>query len=144
MKKVIVILFIIIFCLIGMCTKFAHEKTDIQNKIDGMFNYNYQSLIQNMWNMAEHEYDESYLSILNTDNTKYGAILSQLFQYTSYSGNYEVGNIIQILDQSSGNDSFLSLIIDRELYDKLKELNNQFNSLTFAENIREMLETRIY
>ncbi len=140
MKKVIAIFSAIIIFLGGLCTKFVCEKTYLQNGIDNMFDYNYQSLILNMWNMSEHDYDDSYLKVLNTDNTKYGAFLDRLFQYTSYNDNYELETIVQILDQSSGNDSVLSLTIDKELYDKLGELNGKFDSVSLAESVRKALE----
>lgn len=142
MKKVIIIFSVIIIFLGVVCTKFVCEKTYLQNGIDDMFDHSYQSLILNMWNMSEHDYDESQLKVMNTDNTKYGEFLSRLFQYTSYNNNYELGTIVQILDQSSGNDSCLSLTIDKELYDKLAELNGKFDSISLAESVRKTIEKK--
>ncbi len=144
MKKVITIFFIIMTLFLTlMCERLADQKTNLQNNIDRMFANSYQYLILNMWNISEFEYDETYLKTLNIDNTKHGALVSALFQYTSYNENYELGNCIQILDQSSGSDAFLSLTIDKELYDKLKELNTNFQSVSLAENVHKMLETKI-
>lgn len=129
----------IILILGGTCLKMYFNKRDMQGKIDDSFHYNYNALILNMWNMTEIAYDESHLAKLNVENTRHGALLTTLLPYTSYSRNYYLDEVVGYLDQASGNDAFIEMPVNRELYQKLMELNGNFRSVELAENVNNIL-----
>lgn len=129
----------IILILSGICLKMYFNKRDMQSKIDDSFHYNYNALILNMWNMTEIAYDESQLDKLNVENTRCGALLSTLLPYTSYSRNYYLDEVVGYLDQASGHDAFMEMPVNRELYQKLMELNGNFRSVELAENVNNRM-----
>ena len=47
--------------------------------------------------------------------------------------------MVGYLDQASGNDAFIEMPVNRELYQKLMELNGNFRSVELAENVNNIL-----
>ena len=129
----------VIIVLSCICIKIMYDRKRLQDEINDMFEYNYQALVLNMWNMSEHDYDETYTNQLNLDNTKYGSFITYVFPHTSYANNYVLNNIVLALDQASGNDAFTTMVVNHELYTKLMELNNDFSSIEIAEEAYDLL-----
>ena len=87
-------------------TKFM---SDYCNLIIGMLNRNIQTE-----EVAIHRYD--------SQNTKYGYRLVELYPYNSYLKHNIFNDIIMLLDQASGCDAYYDIDMDKELYDKLNTL----------------------
>ncbi len=93
----------------------------IQANIDTKFMSDYGNLIIGMLNrsiqteeVAIHKYD--------TENTRYGYSLVELYPYNSYLKHKRFNDIIMLLDQASGCDAYYEIDINKELYDKLNAL----------------------
>ena len=64
--------------------------------------------------VAIHKYD--------TENTRYGFRLVELYPHNSYLKHNKFNDIIMLLDQASGCDAYYEIDMDKELYDKLNAL----------------------
>ena len=112
---VLIIIFSGIFC--ANYLRNEHIQADINTK----FMSDYGNLIIGMLNrsiqteeVAIHKYD--------TENTRYGYRLVELYPYNSYLKHMRFNDIIMLLDQSSGCDAYYEIDMDKELYDKLNAL----------------------
>lgn len=93
----------------------------IQADIDVKFMSDYGNLIIGMLNksiqteeIAIHKYD--------TENTRYGCRLVELYPYNSYLKHNKFNDIILLLDNASGCDAYYEIDMNKELYDKLNDL----------------------
>ncbi len=113
------VVLIIIFSGILCANYFKNEH--IQANIDTKFMSDYGNLIIGMLNrsiqteeVAIHKYD--------TENTRYGYSLVELYPYNSYLKHMRFNDIIMLLDQASGCDAYYEIDMNKELYDKLNTL----------------------
>jgi len=121
-RKVFICLLIALIVIISVvacvnCLKIEH----IQAEIDSNFMSDYGNLIIGMLNRsiqteetAKHKYD--------TENTRYGYRLIELYPHNSYLKHNKFNDIIMLLDQASGCDAWYEIDMDKELYDKLNAL----------------------
>jgi len=121
-KKFLIILSVALILILSATIFIDHLIEDrIQADIDTKFMSDYGNLIIGMLNksiqteeIAIHRYD--------TENTRYGLRLVELYPYNSYLKHKILNDIIMLLDQSSGCDAYYEINMDKELYDKLNEL----------------------
>ncbi len=138
-RKIFICLTVVLILIItGMlCTHFLRDGR-IQSDIDVKFCSDYQNLILGMLNrsiqteeVAIHKYD--------TENTRYGFRLVELYPYNSYLKHNKFNDIILLLDQVSGCDAYNDIDMNKELYDKLNSLGQAVFSRPQAYT-EEMLE----
>ena len=110
----------------------------VQADIDTKFSSDYGNLIIGMLNksiqteeIAIHKYD--------TENTRYGYRLVELYPHNSYLKHKRFHDIIMLLDQSSGCDAWYEIDMNKELYDKLNMLGQAVFSKPQGQ-IEDMLE----
>ena len=98
-----------------------YKDNRVQSDIDVKFMSDYGNLTIGMLNrsiqteeVAVHKYD--------TENTRYGFRLVELYPHNSYLKHNKFNDIIMLLDQASGCDAYYEIDMDKELYDKLNAL----------------------
>ena len=98
-----------------------YKDNRVQSDIDVKFMSDYGNLTIGMLNrsiqteeVAIHKYD--------TENTRYGFRLVELYPHNSYLKHNKFNDIIMLLDQASGCDAYYEIDMDKELYDKLNAL----------------------
>ena len=107
--------------MLGFCIAHCYNDSRIQKSIDTQFMSDYENLTQGMLNISIQT-DEAAIHKYDTENTKYGLCLTELYPYNSYVKHEKFNDIIQLLDHSSGCDAFYGIDMNKELYDKLNEL----------------------
>ena len=137
-KSFICILIALILVVSGILYANHLKNERVQADIDTKFASDYGNLIIGMLNksiqtedVAIHKYD--------TENTKYGYRLVELYPHNSYLKHSKFNDIIMLLDQASGCDGWYEIGMNKELYDKLNTLGQAVFSRpqTYTE---EMLE----
>ncbi len=137
-KSFICILVALILVVSGILYANYLKDERVQADIDTKFASDYGNLIIGMLNksiqteeVAIHKYD--------TENTKYGYRLGELYPHNSYLKHSKFNDIIMLLDQASGCDGWYEIDMNKELYDKLNILGQAVFSKpqTYTE---EMLE----
>ena len=120
-KNFICILITLILAVSGILYANYIKDNRVQADIDTKFASDYGNLIIGMLNksiqteeVAIHKYD--------AENTKYGYRLAELYPHNSYLKHSKFNDIIMLLDQASGCDSWYEIDMNKELYDKLKIL----------------------
>ena len=122
-KKRIFIGFVIalVIALLSIIIVDYYKDNRVQSDIDVKFMSDYGNLTIGMLNrsiqteeVAIHKYD--------TENTRYGFRLVELYRYNSYLKHNKFNDIIILLDQASGCDAYYEIDMDKELYDKLNAL----------------------
>ena len=120
-KGFIYLTVVLVLILLTMICADCLKDDRIQADIDTKFMSDYGNLIIGMLNrsiqteeVAIHKYD--------TENTRYGCRLVELYPYNSYLKNGIFNDIIMLLDQSSGCDAYYEIDMNKELYDKLNAL----------------------
>lgn len=120
-KGFICLTVVLIIILSGILYADYLKDNRIQADIDTKFMSDYGNLIIGMLNrsiqteeVAIHKYD--------TENTRYGYRLVELYPYNSYLKHNRFNDIIMLLDQASGCDAYYEIDMDKELYDKLNAL----------------------
>ena len=98
-----------------------YKDNRVQSDVDVKFMSDYGNLTIGMLNrsiqteeVAIHKYD--------TENTRYGFRLVELYPHNSYLKHNKFNDIIMLLDQASGCDAYYEIDMDKELYDKLNAL----------------------
>lgn len=89
--------------------------------IDTKFMSDYCNLIIGMLNRSIQT-EEVAIHMYDSQNTKYGYRLVELYPYNSYLKHGIFNDIIMLLDQASGCDAYYEIDMDKELYDKLNTL----------------------
>lgn len=122
-KKRIYIGFMIalVIVLLSILIVDYYKDNRVQSDIDVKFMSDYGNLTIGMLNrsiqteeVAIHKYD--------TENTRYGFRLGELYPHNSYLKHNKFNDIIMLLDQASGCDAYYEIDMDKELYDKLNAL----------------------
>ena len=122
-KKRIYIGFMIalVIVLLSILIVDYYKDNRVQSDIDVKFMSDYGNLTIGMLNrsiqteeVAIHKYD--------TENTRYGFRLVELYPHNSYLKHNKFNDIIILLDQASGCDAYYEIDMDKELYDKLNAL----------------------
>ena len=122
-KKRIYIGFMIalVIVLLSILIVDYYKDNRVQSDIDVKFMSDYGNLTIGMLNrsiqteeVAIHKYD--------TENTRYGFRLVELYPHNSYLKHNKFNDIILLLDQASGCDAYYEIDMDKELYDKLNAL----------------------
>ena len=122
-KKRIFIGFVIalVIALLSIIIVDYYKDNRVQSDIDVKFMSDYGNLTIGMLNrsiqteeVAIHKYD--------TENTRYGFRLVELYPHNSYLKHNKFNDIIMLLDQASGCDAYYEIDMDKELYDKLNAL----------------------
>ncbi len=122
-KKRIYIGFMIalVIVLLSILIVDYYKDNRVQSDIDVKFMSDYGNLTIGMLNrsiqteeVAIHKYD--------TENTRYGFRLVELYPHNSYLKHNKFNDIIMLLDQASGCDAYYEIDMDKELYDKLNAL----------------------
>lgn len=122
-KKRIYIGFMIalVMVLLSILIVDYYKDNRVQSDIDVKFMSDYGNLTIGMLNrsiqteeVAIHKYD--------TENTRYGFRLVELYPHNSYLKHNKFNDIIMLLDQASGCDAYYEIDMDKELYDKLNAL----------------------
>lgn len=122
-KKRIYIGFMIalVMVLLSILIVDYYKDNRVQSDIDVKFMSDYGNLTIGMLNrsiqteeVAVHKYD--------TENTRYGFRLVELYPHNSYLKHNKFNDIIMLLDQASGCDAYYEIDMDKELYDKLNAL----------------------
>ncbi len=110
-----------VLILLGMLCADYLKDDRIQADIDTKFMSNYGNLIIGLLNrsiqteeVAIHKYD--------TENTRYGYRLVELYPYNSYLKHNRFNDIIMLLDSASGCDAYYEIDMNKALYDKLNAL----------------------
>lgn len=137
-KSFICLTVVLIIILSGiLCADYLKDNR-IQADIDTKFMSDYGNLIIGMLNrsiqteeIAIHKYD--------TENTRYGYRLVELYPYNSYLKHKRFNDIIMLLDQASGCDAYYEIDMNKELYDKLNALGQAVFSKP-QKHTEEMLE----
>jgi len=138
-RKSFICLLIALILVISAILFANHLKDDrIQADIDTKFVSDYGNLIIGMLNKSIQT-EEVMIHKYNTENTKYGYRLVELYPHNSYLKDNRFNDIIMLLDQASGCDAWYEIDMNKELYDKLNALGQAVFSRpqTFTE---EMLE----
>ena len=139
-KKRIYIGFMIalVIVLLSILIVDYYKDNRVQSDIDVKFMSDYGNLTIGMLNrsiqteeVAIHKYD--------TENTRYGFRLVELYPHNSYLKHNKFNDIIMLLDQASGCDAYYEIDMDKELYDKLNALGQAVFSKPQT-YIDEMLE----
>lgn len=121
-RKIFICLMVaLIVILSGVACVNCFKNERMQAEIDTNFMSDYGNLIIGMLNSsiqtketAKHKYD--------TENTRYGYSLVELYPYNSYLKHNKFNDIIMLLDQASGCDAWYEIDMNKELYDKLNTL----------------------
>jgi len=137
-KSFIYLLISLILVVSGMLYVDFLKDDRIQADIDTRFASDYGNLIIGMLNKSIQT-EEVMIHKYNTENTKYGYRLVELYPHNSYLKDNRFNDIIMLLDQASGCDAWYEIDMNKELYDKLNALGQAVFSRpqTFTE---EMLE----
>ncbi len=120
-KSVICLLIVLILVVSGMLYVDYLKDERIQADIDTKFVSDYGNLILGMLNKSIQT-EETAIHRYNTENTKYGYRLVELYPYNSHLKNGKFNDIIMLLDQASGCDAWYEIDMNKELYDKLNAL----------------------
>ena len=111
----------LVIVLISILMVDYYKDNRVQSDVDVKFMSDYGNLTIGMLNrsiqteeVAIHKYD--------TENTRYGFRLVELYPNNSYLKHNKFNDIIMLLDQASGCDAYYEIDMDKELYDKLNAL----------------------
>ncbi len=113
------VVFIIILSGI-LCADYLKDNR-IQADIDTKFMSDYGNLIIGMLNRSIQT-EEAAIHKYDTENTRYGYRLVELYPHNSYLKHNRFNDIIMLLDQASGCDAYYEIDMNKELYDKLNAL----------------------
>ncbi|MBQ4543751.1 MAG: hypothetical protein IJA19_06250 [Clostridia bacterium] len=121
MKKLKWLIVAVVLILLGtICSDYLKDER-IQADIDTKFMSDYGNLIIGMLNQSIQT-EEEFIHKYDTENTRYGYRLVELYPHNSYLKHNKFNDIIMLLDQSSGCDAYYEIDMDKELYDKLNAL----------------------
>ncbi len=120
-KSFMCLLVALILVVSGMLFVDYFEEDRIQADIDVKFASDYGNLIIGMLNESIQT-EEDAVHKYNSENTRYGYRLVELYPYNSYLKDRKFNDIIMLLDQASGCDAFYEIDMSKELYDKLNTL----------------------
>lgn len=122
-KKRIYIGFMIalVMVLLSILTVDYYKDNRVQSDVDVKFMSDYGNLTIGMLNRSIQT-DEVAIHKYDTENTRYGFRLVELYPYNSYLKHKKFNDIIMLLDQASGCDAYYEINMDKELYDKLNAL----------------------
>ena len=142
MKSKKVIIAAVIFIMVCFIAVFCYSLHENQTVIDGRFEAHYGELVRNM-HMAELNTDEYSIAKYDTENTIHGAFITELFPYTSYSGNGELYDIVINLDRGTGYDAVQKIAMSDELEEKLFMTQENFKSEEAAREAMKILADAI-
>lgn len=139
-SKVLIPIFIVLLVVVSIgFIQVKSERDWLQKNIDQIFQHNFSELNTNIMTITLNANEsEEVLSALNDKVTKCGSIADTLFSMTSYRENTELGLIVSLLEQSSGNYTLNSLNMTEELNRKLTEI--MLNDFSNEELITETLD----
>ncbi len=120
-KSFISLLIALILVVSGMFYVDYLKDDRVQADIDTKFVSDYGNLIIGMLNKSIQT-EEIAIHKYNTENTRYGYRLVELYPHNSYLKDRRFNDIILLLDQASGCDAWYEIDMNKELYDKLNEL----------------------
>lgn len=120
-KSFICLLAALILVVSGMLYVDYLKDDRIQANIDTKFVSDYGNLIIGMLNKSIQT-EEIAIHKYNTENTRYGYRLVELYPHNSYLKDSRFNDIILLLDQASGCDAWYEIDMNKELYDKLNAL----------------------
>lgn len=120
-KSFIYLLIALILVVSGMLYVDDLKDDRIQADIDTKFVSDYGNLIIGMLNKSIQT-EEIAIHRYNTENTRYGFRLVELYPQNSYLKDSRFNDIILLLDQTSGCDAWYEIDMNKELYDKLNAL----------------------
>lgn len=120
-KSFIYLLIALILVVSGMLYVDDLKDDRIQADIDTKFVSDYGNLIIGMLNKSIQT-EEIAIHRYNTENTRYGFRLVELYPQNSYLKDSRFNDIILLLDQASGCDAWYEIDMNKELYDKLNAL----------------------
>ena len=122
-KKRIYIGFMItlVIILLSILIVDYYKDNRVQSDIDVKFMSDYGNLTIGMLNRS-FQTEEVAIHKYDTENTRYGFRLVELYPYNSYLKHNKFNDIIMLLDQASGCDAYYEIDMDKELYDKLNAL----------------------
>ena len=142
MKSKNIIFAAVVFILVCFIAGFCYSLHANQTVIDGRFDAHYGELVRNI-HMAKLNTDEDSIAKYDTENTIHGAFITELFPYTSYSGNHELYNIVINLDLGTGYDAVQKIAMSDALEEKLFMVQEDFKSEEIAREAMEMLADAI-
>ncbi len=127
MKKsniLIAVLSVLLILVSGMYLRTKWKNDWFQKDMDYLFTYSYNNLTLNMLNAAVENIGEAAVQRYTAENTRYSAIMSTCYTYTSFAenNNMDLNNIVAVLTQSSGYNAVTEIDMDLELYHSLKEV----------------------
>lgn len=137
-KSVICLLIALLLVVSGMLCAVRLKDDRIQADINTKFASDYGNLIIGMLNKSIQT-EESAVHKYDTENTRYGYRLVELYPHNSYLKGSKFNDIIMLLDQASGCDAWYEVDMNKELYDKLNTLGQAVFSRP-QEYTEEMLE----
>ncbi|MBR2404947.1 MAG: hypothetical protein IKA95_04755 [Clostridia bacterium] len=138
-RKSFICLLIALILVISAILFANHLKDDrIQADIDTKFVSDYGNLIIGMLNKSIQT-QETAIHKYDTENTKYGYRLVELYPHNSYLKDGRFNDIVLLLDQASGCDAWYEIDMNKELYDKLNALGQAVFSRP-QKYTKEMLE----
>ena len=111
---------LILILLTVICADYLKDE-HIQADIDAKFMSDYGNLIIGMLNRSIQT-DEVAIHKYDSENTRYGCRLVELYPYNSYLKHNKFNDIILLLDQASGCDAYYEIDMNKELYDILNAL----------------------
>ncbi len=120
-KSFICLLIALILVVSGMLYVDYLKDDRIQADIDTKFASDYGNLIIGMLNKSIQT-EEISIHKYDTENTRYGYRLVELYPYNSHLKNSRFNDIVMLLDQASGCDAWYEIDMNKELYDKLNTL----------------------
>ena len=139
-SRVLIPIFIVLLIVLSIgFIQVKSERDWLQKNIDQIFQHNFSELNTNIMTITLNANEsEEVLSAFNDKITKCGSIANTLFSMTSYRENTELGLIVSLLEQSSGNYALNSLNMSEELNRKLTEI--MLNDFSNEELITETLD----
>lgn len=149
MKKSKITVIILAVLLAAVSFSFVVVKLDTdrkQRQIDELFATSYHNITLNMLNATIEDIGDDAIHMYNVENTKWSAILTNVYQYTSYYENRssDLNYIIAVVAQSAGYNSVTRLDMDLELYYKLKEVpNGNFADEEILKSAKAALDTAV-
>lgn len=111
---------LVVILLVMLCVDSLKDER-FQADIDTKFMSDYGNLIIGMLNRSIQT-EEDVIHKYDTENTKYGYRLVELYPHNSYLNHNKFNDIIMLLDQASGCDAWYEIDMNKELYDKLHVL----------------------
>lgn len=127
-----------VLILLGMLCADCLKDDRIQADVDTKFMSDYGNLIIGMLNRSIQT-EEAAIHKYDTENTRYGYRLVELYPHNSYLKHNTFNDIIMLLDQASGCDAYYDIEMNKELYDQLNALGQAVFSKP-QKHTEEMLE----